>query len=322
MEYIHEIQIVCSTDHNYVMPAGVMMHSASANNKYYSINFNVVIDDSVTQQDKQELQSVLTTDKHRMTFCLVDNKKILNFPHLADEGVHVTAATYYRLFLGDLLPNISKVLYLDCDMIVKGDLMQLYNTDMSDCPIAVVTDIEEGVKDYRRLGYPQAHGYFNAGMELINLDYWRANHCKEAFMHVIGQQSDRIVAHDQDVMNIVFHDNKKELPLVYNFQSNFLLKPEFLQLSYKKYKDEIEFAKYHAVIIHYVQQKPWNRNCLQADKMYFIKYRQDTLWREKCYNFKNICYRIRKMMGKLYRLITFNGKDVVEEPFLDRYYHL
>lgn len=321
MEYIHEMQIVCSTDHNYIMPAGVMIHSASANNRYYRINFNVVIDDSVTQQDKHNLQSVLTTNNHRMSFSLVDNKKIINFPHLTDEGVHVTAAAYYRLFLGDLLPDIDKVLYLDCDMIVKGDLMQLYNTDISDCPIAAVTDIEEGVKDYCRLGYPQGHGYFNSGMELINLDYWRTNHCKEAFMHVIEQQPERIIAHDQDVMNIVFHDNKKRLPLIYNFQSNFLLKPEFLQLSYEHYKDEIEFAKQHAVIIHYVQQKPWKRDCIQADRSLFIKYRQDTIWRVKHYMLKESYHKVRRVLGNLIRKFASKNRVVSEEPFTERYYH-
>ncbi|MGN1300727.1 MAG: glycosyltransferase, partial [Clostridia bacterium] len=43
---------------------------------------------------------------------------------------YYTNTTYFRLFLPDLYPQYDKVLYLDSDIIVLGDISELYNTDM------------------------------------------------------------------------------------------------------------------------------------------------------------------------------------------------
>lgn len=274
------IQIVCATDHNYVMPAGIMMSSLSWNNMQAYINFNVLIDNSVTEKDKKDIEKAITWNRHKICFYLIDNTKLMNFPGLHRNGVYQTAAAYDRLFLTDILPKtIDKVLYLDDDIIVKGNIMRLWNTEMSDCPIAAVTDMSEGILDYNRLGYPQEDGYFNSGVALINLKYWREHNALKTFLDIINSQSERIYAHDQDVLNMAFHENKIRLPFTCNVQHGFYYKNEFLELDYRKYESELNDARENPLIIHFTGKKPWKKFCNNPGTKTFLRYLRHSPWK-------------------------------------------
>ena len=82
-------------------------------------------------------------------------------------------AVYYRLLAPRLLPDtIEKVLYLDSDLIVRKSLAPLWNTDIADRPLAAVPDYIGGTAG-RDLGLPDGTKYFNSGVLLMNLQYWR-----------------------------------------------------------------------------------------------------------------------------------------------------
>lgn len=274
------MHIVCATDHNYVMPAGIMMSSLSYNNRSSEIKFYVLIDRTVTDTDKAKLQKSMKYSEHKVDFLYIDNSKFLDYPGLHREGVHQTAAAYDRLFLPKVMPaSVDKVLYLDDDILVRGDLRKLWNTDITDYPIAAVTDMSEAVLDYNRLGYPQKDGYFNSGVVLINLKYWREHNVIKTFIDIICNHSNCIYAHDQDVLNIVFHDKKRTLPFIYNVQHGFYFKNEYIALDYRKYKEELEDARHNPVIQHFTGKKPWKINCQNPGAKSFLKYLRHSPWK-------------------------------------------
>ncbi len=277
------MHIICSTDSNYIMPTGVMMTSVCINNTDDEICFHVIIDESVSDKQKKELQkAVEENSRHTVLFHAFDESYMDSFPQIGSvKGHYMTKATYYRLMATKMLPeNIDRIIYLDGDVIVNGSLNYLCTIDMTDKGVACITDMSEDIHDYDRLGYDKKLGYFNAGVLVINLKYWRENHVIDSFMDLILNQPERIKFHDQDVLNITFCKSKIVLPLEYNLQNGFLVRKERMEFDYNKYGKLLNSAINNAVIIHYTDYlKPWHIECCHPLKQIWISYLRKSKWR-------------------------------------------
>ena len=276
------MEIVCSTDNNYVMPTGVMMCSLCENNRGEQVRFHVLSAD-ITDANKAALEGIVKGYGKEIEFHHIDNADMADFP-IGREGqsAHISSqATYYRLFLADILPeSITRVIYLDGDLIVRGSLKELWETPMDGYAIAGAPDTgNNGVEHYNRLLYPQHLGYFNAGVLVINLEYWRTNNSKKDFLKIAREHPERLRCHDQDILNYVFRTCKKRLDAKYNFQNDYLFEHRYVNLTYDIIS-EIDAALTNPVIIHYVTgPKPWQCDCIHPYRAEFLKYRDKTPWR-------------------------------------------
>lgn len=283
------IHILLSTDCNYIMPTSVTMKSVSIQNIDSEVIFHIIIDDGVESKHKRQLENVIAkTSKHRIVFHPVEKEYFANFPQLRSgdaKSGYITQATYYRLVVTDILPeNIHKVIYIDGDVINTDSLNSLWNLPLDNYAVGTVTDMAESKHDFSKLGYSPKDGYFNAGVLLINLDYWREHKLKEKFLYLIANEPERIVLHDQDVLNITLHDQKMNLPMRYNVQNGFLWKPEYHQFGerYKNYEDDLKQAICHPVLIHFTDnKKPWHVEDCNPYSYEFIKYYKQTQWKYK-----------------------------------------
>ena len=109
-------------------------------------------------------------------------------------------AIYYRFLTPKILPNESRALYLDCDIIVNGSLRQLETIQLDSFACAVVRDqMSNDKRILKRLeiGTP----YFNSGVLLMNLDYWRQNEISTKLVNFIHDNSDSCIFPDQDALN-------------------------------------------------------------------------------------------------------------------------
>ena len=142
-----------------------------------------------------------------------------------NQRASIPIGTYFRLFLSEALPpEMDKVLWLDGDMVINGDISDLWEEDVTDYAVGAVPDFENNnVHNMNRLGYDAAFGYFNGGVLLINLKHWRENHVFRSFMDYIEKHFELLNLYDQDVLNYVLHASKKELSIRHNSQSTFLL---------------------------------------------------------------------------------------------------
>ena len=277
------MDIVVCTDNNYVMPTGVMFHSICKHNQDIDITFHVIIDKGVTKENQDSLKKVLDgyTNSLHIIFYVIDGDKLSNLPCLGKNNSknYITQATYYRLFLTEILPkNLEKVLYLDVDMIVRGSLADLWNTDLGEYGVGVIPDAAEVIYGkYYRLHYSILKGYFNAGVLLINLKKWRQSNMLEQFVHFMESHSDWIKYHDQDVLNRFFCDDKMILSIKYNFQEGYLWETPLCD--YWKYEKDILEARKNPVIIHYTDIKPWWSDCKNPLRNIFLQYRSETIWR-------------------------------------------
>ena len=224
-------------------------------NKQCEFDIFHLTDSSWTDDETEKFEKLSERFGSRFHVQVVDSSLMAGFPKLP----RLTLPTYFRLLAPSILPaTVHKVLYLDADMIVNGDIRPLWNQDLDGLAIAGVSDWAFYRHDnYDRLCYGREWGYYNAGVTLFNIDYWRENNLSERVMKWIVENHDRILWMDQDAINAVAHDKRLDLPLTYNFQAFFLFEEgwSFYDESMKKF---IKKTYRHPVIIHFNgQRKPW-----------------------------------------------------------------
>lgn len=308
-----KIDIAVCLDKGFVMPTGVMMYSVCVNNPDVDIVFHVVVNESVNDSDKNDLVEVLSEFQNKMCiFYLVSSQLTASFP--INDCFHITRMTYCRLFLTEILPpNIDKVLYLDGDIIVRHSLRPLWNINLENQAVGVAIEWSEGYNEiYKRLEYSSHKGYFNAGVLLINLSYWRKYSVVNDFVDYIKNYPEKIRCEDQDVLNVVFQDKKCSIPVKYNLQTGFLGKvPSW---DYRKYENEVKEGLKDPVIVHFTEgNKPWFVDtCPQHPfRNTFYKYQNQTKWKgvllEHCSLYKKIKKKLGKTLRKLMHMVPMSS---------------
>lgn len=257
---------------------GVMMHSLCVNNKKEKLHFHIIVDDSVTEQQKKEIKTVISDDAN-VTFYLINIENIRQYLIVKVENFPIPI--YYRLLVAKILPkNVNKVLYLDADIIIRHDLYELWNTSMDDVAIAGVTNQSDCGNYWNRLEYSKELGYINSGVLLINLDYIRKNYYTDKFIEYIKDNPTKLLCPDQDVLNYILREHKILLPLRYNVQEGFYRKPpEQIVGNIEEFKKNIT----DPAIVHYTKEKPWMKKCRHPLKNIYYYYKADTIWADNNY---------------------------------------
>lgn len=315
------MDIVVCTDKRNVMPMGVMMTSVCVNNPEMDTCFHIVIDEDVSCSQCNDLKGVVAPYRGKTVVFHAVPQSLLNH-HFPNVDKRIPRATYFRLFLTELLPdNIHKVLYFDGDMIVRHSLTELWNVDVSAYALAAVPDMREGtINRYNRLQYSPSLGYFNAGMLLINLKYWREHQVVDQFLDCMRKHQEQLVYHDQDIMNFVFHNQKLMLPIKYNFQHGHLWKEPLFD--FWRYEQQVAEARKDPVIIHYTGGKPW-MSYIKYPNPYsssFFKYQDMTKWKGIKVDNRSLKTKIRAFIGDMLRWMNLRPQirnDYIEIAPID-----
>ena len=277
--------ISCATDNNYVQHCSIMLTSLLCNNKNVEI---YVLTDGLTAENSKILHDEVEHYNGVLHICNVDPALIDKFP-LSGLGAlkHISKATYYRLLMGDILPEtVDKVLYLDCDIIVDAPIDEFWNTDLTGKAVAAVLQIGSG-DHAERLGIPIQYGYFNAGVNLMNLQYCREHNLSKVFMDYIQEHYDLLLYNDQDVLNAVLYDKCVHVMPQWNMLTQMFdwrLKLRGDKRNGIVVNDYIEEKK-NAIshrdspnIIHYSSLiKPWDKNSVSPVYSKYYEYAQKTV---------------------------------------------
>lgn len=119
---------------------------------------------------------------------------------------YYTKTTYFRLFIPNLYPQYNKAIYLDSDIVVLGDISELYNQELGDNLVAAAPDdVIQSTKVFQEyaekvVGVADYRNYFNAGILLMNLDEFRKFKFQEKFLYLL-ETIKFTVAQDQDYLN-------------------------------------------------------------------------------------------------------------------------
>ena len=189
------------------------------------------------------------------------------------EELHVSPAALYKFDIANIFPDIDKMLYLDGDILVRKDLSELFETDISGCYAAVVKDYKPMTYDppqTHKLGVPQHTAYFNSGVMLMNLDNLRRD---DIYRKLIDYRKNGVnFFMDQDALNVAFGEKVVYLPLKYNIMSSVMghFSGKQIQKYYQLDTADKEKMYAEASIVHLcTKYKPWEySNVPFADEWY------------------------------------------------------
>ena len=210
------IPIFLACDENYAKYAAVTIASIVANTKS-KIKF-YILDGGIEQETQSRIIDILQGTDHSLEFISVQVELFKDFPHIS----RFSLSAYSRFLIPDLVPDIDKSLYIDNDMVVCGDVAEIYNKQLEGKGIGAVAYMDEDcnskiyLKYKQKLNIQKEHRYFNAGLLLIDCKYWRQNNIVKQLMEKTALLKDILEMPDQDILNIVFESDYKELDAQYN----------------------------------------------------------------------------------------------------------
>ena len=175
-----------------------------------------------------------------------------------------------RLFAAEVLPEtVERALYLDCDTIVCGSILPLYEWDLGDCLVGMVMEPTVYGEMKEALGMGRDDAYYNSGVLLIALGRWRRERVLTRLLDFYGAHAGRLFACDQDTINGALRGQIRTLPPKYNFFTNYrYFRYDTLYGLCRAYeevgREAFAEAKRYPVVLHYLgDERPWiagNRN--------------------------------------------------------------
>lgn len=282
------MNILMSINNRFVEPARVMLYSLCKNHSEEKIDI-YLLHHGLSQESVDELKKVLSLFKDK-TLCLLDVGG--EFVEKLQGKGEWSVETWYRIIGIELLPkDLKRILWLDADILVKGNIDDLYNTDIDGKAFAVCEDYVSvinrnyWVKD--NCGVPQTEKYFNAGVLLMNLEYLWKYHWPSVLRDVVLEEFSKYPNLDQDILNRLFYGQVKYMPWsLYNMNPSYLCldleeiaKGNIRYATYQevnehaegydeKFIDVTKQVKDKACIIHYIaESKPWN---YRDKEMYWV----------------------------------------------------
>lgn len=201
---------------------------------------------------------------------------------------------FARLLLSSVLSDLDKIIYLDCDIVVIKDLQSLWNFDVSDVAVAMAPDFYYKDKaTLYRLGIISGY-YLNSGVIVMNLDYWRKHDVQNRIFSFIMENGNKLIYNDQDALNSILQNERKELHIKYNFSYYYFHR--LIGVLYNDKIHEIIEARENPTIFHYSGPlKPWSLGCYFPGKEFFIKYQKLSGWSYKIiqrYVFRRIVFTL------------------------------
>lgn len=260
------VAFACNT--SYVEPLGVAISSLLDHNRKEHIRA-FVINEDIQPGTWNQLQTIASPYACELVDVKISDRDIVGL----STSHHLTRETYYRLFIPERLP-LSKVLYLDADVLVNGPIRELYDIDLEEYYLAAANT--PGFVAHQDLEMSEGARYFNAGVMLMNLDKWRSEHIKERVIDIVRRKPWAIQFADQCGLNSIVNGHWKEIHPKFNVQSFYFdVGIDPYTSSYPP--GELAFAVEHPTILHYSgSAKPWHFGYRHPFRNTYWKYLRKT----------------------------------------------
>jgi lipopolysaccharide biosynthesis glycosyltransferase len=268
---MHEpISVLFCSNRTYCEPMATAITSLLKSNPRHWFRIFIMLSEPAEKERRY-----LTATIHRFSnaeFTFIDFKcdKIRYFPTTD----HIPIESYFRYFLDQFLPSdVEKVLYLDCDLIVRSDIEELWRTPLEGHVLAAVPD--QFSDNLQAIGFREDEPYFNGGVLLFNVCRWREVNQTKHLLAYIDANGPVLRYHDQDAINVVLRGEIVPLHPTWNFTPRHAESgPGILGLSMGAFIR----LRNDPAIIHFTGIKPWRPNCEPHYKDHYLHYRSLTPW--------------------------------------------
>ncbi|MHC1718032.1 MAG: glycosyltransferase family 8 protein [Acidaminococcaceae bacterium] len=276
MEKIH---LFLASDDNYAQHSGVVIASILYNHKKDGSPIVLhYLYSGVSKDSKEKLKKIVAGYANAE---IIFHDMGEQFSDLKVKR-HITRAAYYRLIIDKLVPSdVKKALYLDADVLVLGDIEELWNVDITDYAIGAVEDagLRDIIKELKnKLRMPCNAKYFNSGVLLMNLSYWREHSIGEKMLVFFQTCSPDLPHHDQDALNSVLWNETLFIDPKWNVHKE-VFHHYFLPDRDKRLTKEFINAVRHPAIVHFTGKiKPWHYACGIPYAEHYFTYVDMTPW--------------------------------------------
>ncbi|ROT86731.1 DUF4422 domain-containing protein [Bifidobacterium mongoliense] len=281
----HIVPVVFAADDNYVPMVTTTLLSAMQNadrDRYYDVS---ILQKNITP-DNQSRMSTFFSQFPNMKLRFVNVERKIAGYNLSTNNEHISTETYYRFLIQSILPFYQKVLYLDSDIVINGDIAELYDIDLGDNLLAACRDIDYlgnlNIKIGNKrmaytkniLGMKDPYQYFQAGVLVLNTRAMREKYSTEQWLEYASNP--KFIYNDQDVLNVhcqgkvtyldwrwdVVHDCDGRVANVFSYAPNDIF-------------DAYIQSRNNPKIIHYAGfVKPWSDPTCDFAEVYWHYARQ------------------------------------------------
>lgn len=285
-----EIVLVCAADDGYALPLAVTIRSVLDHlGKSRRVRL-FVLDGGISPHNRDRLMASWNDSRLTVEWTRPDLRLLAD---LRTNG-HMSAATYFRLLMPEILPaEVKRVIYLDADLLVRRDIGELWDVPMQgqatlagqdftapwmDSSVVLpnvnlakkLVSAATPVANYQELGISADAPYFNAGVLVVDLDRWRRENVADECLACLRQHREHVLFWDQYALNVVLHDRWGQFDLRWNQAAHIYL--------YRRWQDSLfDRETYDRVrsdpwIVHFcLPSKPW---------LYFCRHPFAKDWRE------------------------------------------
>ena len=205
------IPIFFASDDNYVPFLAVSIKSLldNASKDYY---YNIyILTEGISRANEERLKRYETENSEIVFVDLSSNISKIRDRLSSTLRDYYTESIFYRIFIAALYPEYSKAIYLDCDIVVLGDISEFYNIDLGNNILGAITDdviaTNEDFRNYAKYGVGVDYTkYFNSGVLVMNLDEYRKEKIQQRFVYLLIKHNFETAAPDQDYLNVLCYD--------------------------------------------------------------------------------------------------------------------
>ena len=267
------IPVFFNTDNRYALPTYITLYSLLANHHGSSRIDAYILTTGDFAERYTQLFDSLCTRYQNLRITIIDMEH--HYESVKINISYISPASLYRLMIPDIvrsLPDtrIDKCIYLDSDLVIEGDIEELYDVDMEGFPVCGIrdrylsspdlADTEINTHVRKSLAVPSLSDYINSGVMLLSL---RALDESGKSAELIAEGYNQAYRYnDQDVINKILYGKIKILPLRFNVFTAFIyLSDKDMPVIYGK--EEIREARKDPLITHYVaDKKPWSHRTM------------------------------------------------------------
>lgn len=239
-----EILVAFGIDLAYAPHLATVIASVVANAPGASFCF-MVIHDGLPEAEIAKISSVAAD--HKFQWCEIKDSRVLDFA----TRHHISRATYYRFAIAGFAPEcFRRAIYLDSDLVVLGDLRELWHSELKGAPIGAVKDgfisSQEFAEKWQLAS--SAASYFNAGVLVLDLDELRRDNILETAVELLQERWEDFPWGDQDALNLMFWNRWTQIETCWNIQRRMLVPMH----AARRFTDRVP------KIVHYTEaEKPW-----------------------------------------------------------------
>jgi lipopolysaccharide biosynthesis glycosyltransferase len=275
-----------------------MLHSLMTHSAPLDVRVHYMHGGDISARDQNLLRGMLQALGAEIDYIEVPDERVEGLP----TKDFTRKATWYRIFLPELLPDVDRVLYLDADLIVTDAIEPLWRTHLAGAYAAAVTNPFPPPLDYRpgEIGLERSE-YFNAGVLVLNLEAMRADSLSSALLRYGVDNAATLMMRDQDTLNAVMASRRLHLHPRWNCM-NSILRFDWADGLFPP--EQIIEARRNPAVRHFEgpnDNKPWHLLASAEARDLYMRHRRQTPWRRVRRDGvtpRNIARRFKRAIGK------------------------